>query len=212
MEYLFSEQDLDLLQHQYLCNNLIIVVGSGLSVPLGVPSWKDLILEFCDDFQLSGEAREKVEQELAKAEYLEAIDSFMQATGIPSDLLQQKVADYFIHARNTIGKAAADTNYSDLGKMIHARYFTTNFDKFLEDISGGRKVYFDMLPSKVVLNQFNENCYDQTVVPLHGDVDRPETIVFTRDSYKGLYSKKDFLDFFEASGICVKPNHVDQPL
>lgn len=197
MEYLFSEQDLDLLQHQYLCNNLIIVVGSGLSVPLGVPSWKDLILEFCDDFQLSGEAREKVEQELAKAEYLEAIDSFMQATGIPSDLLQQKVADYFIHARNTIGKAAADTNYSDLGKMIHARYFTTNFDKFLEDISGGRKVYFDMLPSKVVLNQFNENCYDQTVVPLHGDVDRPETIVFTRDSYKGLYSKKDFLDFFE---------------
>lgn len=110
MEYLFSEQDLDLLQHQYLCNNLIIVVGSGLSVPLGVPSWKDLILEFCDDFQLSGEAREKVEQELAKAEYLEAIDSFMQATGIPSDLLQQKVADYFIHARNTIGKAAADTN------------------------------------------------------------------------------------------------------
>ncbi|MCM1105307.1 MAG: SIR2 family protein [Blautia sp.] len=184
------------LRDAYLNNNLIVFVGSGLSVPLQMPSWGKLIADLADAEGFSGGKRREIQEALDSYAYMEAIRLLMEETAWDEAEIQRRVAEYFGEAKRVCDRLA-DNNYKDLADMALARFFTTNYDEFIHDIAGGERIYFDEAQRRIILNQFDQPEYRKTAIPLHGDISRPEEIIFTEQSYKKLYENEDFTDFFE---------------
>lgn len=62
------------LQELYSKGLLIPVIGSGLSMPFGLPDWKKLILDAAEFFHLSSEDQDKIEKQLAAYDFLTPVD------------------------------------------------------------------------------------------------------------------------------------------
>ena len=59
--------NIQILQECYSRITLIPVIGSGLSIPMGLPDWSDLIKEAADHFLLSDEKKGQIYQCLVSA-------------------------------------------------------------------------------------------------------------------------------------------------
>ena len=62
--------NIQILQECYSRVTLIPVVGSGLSIPMGLPSWRELIEKSADYFSVSDEKKECIRKCLDCNEYL----------------------------------------------------------------------------------------------------------------------------------------------
>ena len=60
--------NIQILQECYSRVTLIPVVGSGLSIPMGLPSWRELIEKSADYFSISDEKKESGSKESGRAE------------------------------------------------------------------------------------------------------------------------------------------------
>lgn len=72
---------------------------------------------------------------------------------------------------------------------------TTNYDEFLNDFTGGTELPLETL-GVVNVNEFSRERHAGSIIPLHGTVSRPESIVFSRKSYDTVYEQPSFGDDF----------------
>ena len=177
------------LQDIYSRKLLIPVVGSGLSIPLQMPDWKTLILEAAKHFGLADGVKKQMELLLEKYEFLDAIDMMIEQ-GIAEEELQNFIAVYIDRIKRK-APPNQENNYYDLAKMKQIRFLTTNYDEYLNDIVGVRSFPLQRL-SQISVNEFGLREYDDLVIPLHGEISHPDSIVFSRKSYEKLYGTEQF--------------------
>lgn len=177
------------LQDCYSRTLLIPVVGSGISVPFGLPDWSALVERAADFFRLSTGRKQQIREHLSRYEFLEAVDVILGG-GVSELQLQQFVADCMEE-----GKRKADfgveNNYTDLAKLSGIRFMTTNYDRLINDIVGAKSFLLSDL-EKLQVNEFALRKYDHTVIPLHGEMTSPESIVLSGKSYQELYKSAEF--------------------
>ena len=70
--------NIQILQECYSRVTLIPVVGSGLSIPMGLPSWRELIEKSADYFSISDEKKECICKCLDRNEYLDATEEYLK--------------------------------------------------------------------------------------------------------------------------------------
>lgn len=184
----FSLQDE--LQDAYLNNELIPVIGSGFSVPFHLPDWKQLILGAAAHFQVKADCIKVIQDCLKRYEYLEATDALLEE-GVTEEELQIFVADMMTEARKRINAAEIENNYTDLSLMTYSRFLTTNYDEYLNDFTGSPSFFLRELDNMPV-NELTRARYRQIVIPIHGVISRPDSIVLSRGSYEKVYGSAEF--------------------
>lgn len=180
----------------YVKDNLIPVIGSGISMPFGFPNWAGLVKEIAKKYKLGGEALARIEELLSRADYLGAVDQLIEAAKLTEHTLQEEVAQIFSQAKERLD-LTRDSNYRDLEKMKMSRFLTTNYDELINDISGAHFVELEELAKgKIESNGLRRNEYRKAVFPIHGRISQPEKIVFSRESYRKLYETNAFEESF----------------
>ena len=182
--------DLSELQEAYMNNLLIPVIGSGLSIPFHLPDWKTLIIEAADQFSIADDEKRVMNERLGEKNYLDAIDVIKDA-GVTEERLLDFVAKRMWEAKKRVDVTLIDNNYTDLAKFYRSRFLTTNYDEYLNDITGGAELPLESL-EKMNVNEFSRDRYNGSIIPLHGTISRPESIVFSKQSYDDLYEKPSF--------------------
>lgn len=185
--------NIQILQECYSRVTLIPVIGSGISIPMGLPNWSDLIKEAADNFLLSDEKKEQIYQCLDNYEYLDATDIILE-NGVLEQQLQNFISKSMYKAKEKA--EPVDNNYLDLALFSKIRYMTTNYDQYINDFASAKTFCLEDL-EKIQINQFTYSEYDHVVIPLHGEICRPESIVLSRDSYQRLYNKQSFNKEFD---------------
>lgn len=189
-----TSQVLEFLQDFYSRVNLIPVIGSGFSVPFGLPDWGTLVRKAAVQLELEREQQDVMDHFLKEWKYLEAVDVILD-TGITEEKLQQTIAEIF-----SAEKARANTtcvnNYTDLAQMPRLRFMTTNYDQYINDFTGADSFPLEFLRN-IKTNEFAGRKYDHIVIPLHGEIDRPSSIVLSRQSYERLYKSAHFEQDFQ---------------
>lgn len=181
------------LQESYARITLIPVVGSGISVPFGLPDWRTLIERAAEHFLISATGLTKIAGHLDRYEFIEAADTIL-GEGVSELDLQQYVLDSMYKAKAAAAKV--ENNYDDLAMLSRVRYITTNYDQYLNDLAGTNTFLLEQL-EKISINQFQLSPYDHAVIPLHGVISRPESIVLSGSSYKKLYDSPRFHEEFQ---------------
>ena len=144
---------------------LSLFVGSGVSVPLGLPTWRELIEAMASQYLPGHQLPQKVDllQEAAGFRWLmgEEYGAFMQ----------QK----FDLQRHALGHALL------AGLRLH-RMVTTNYDRGLEIALDG--IYGG--PEYEVLTRNLASGGRPWLLKLHGDIGEPDTLVLTKAEYERL--------------------------
>lgn len=144
-----------------------VFVGAGLSVPAGYVNWKELLREIADELELE---IDKETDLIALAQY-----HVNQARG--RGKLNQKLIEEFTK------DSAPTENYRLLASLPLAIAWTTNYDHLLEDAF---KAAHKRIDRKVVPQDLAHTTPKRDVVlyKMHGDIDRPDDAVLTKDDYE----------------------------
>lgn len=185
--------NIQIIQECYTRVTLIPVIGSGLSIPFGLPDWRTLIEEAAAHFNVPTDKERKIKELLDSYEFVDAIDVILEV-GVDELSLQEFVSEYLLAAK---AKASMPkNNYSDLAELSKIRFITTNYDRYINDIVGVNTFRLEELES-IPINQFSYSLYDHSVIPIHGEINRPDSIVFSRESYNRLYDTAEFNEQFQ---------------
>lgn len=153
-------------------NNAAVFAGAGLSCPSGFVNWKELLRPLAADIGLDVEKEKDL---LAVAQY------YRNKKGTRTHISQNII-------RAFSKKAAVNENIRVLSRLPIHTYWTTNYDKLLEQgiIEANRNP--DVKLESDQLSFVKEN-RDAIVYKMHGDVEHPANAVLTKIDYE-LYEKK----------------------
>jgi hypothetical protein len=152
--------------------NAAIFAGAGLSVPAGYVDWKELIRPLADELKLDID----LENDLV------AVAQFhVNANGLNRHQLHKQVIEAI-----SPGKQPT-RNHELLAQLPIETWWTTNYDKLIENALRAAGKVVDV---KDAVPQFADTRPGRhaTVFKMHGDVDRPNEAVATRDDFE-RYSK-----------------------
>lgn len=154
-------------------SNLAIFAGAGLSIPAGYVNWSQLLKPIADELDLD---IEKEADLVALAQY------HCNTNQANRGKLNQLLIDEF--SRNT----RATENHKILSRLPISTFWTTNYDKLIENsLSDAGKV-----PDVKYRNQqlaFTKPKRDAVVYKMHGDVDHPSEAILTKDDYETYHVK-----------------------
>ena len=149
----------------------VLFVGSGVSLPADLPGWSDLIQELREQLELARDDHDGVDDFLDLAQW--------HRENIPASAvngLGKVVGALF-------GRKRRPTLAHYLLLALGARtLITTNYDRLLEEASIGLGHQpHTIVDAKDVPRAIDED--QRAVVKLHGDAERPDSIVLSRDDY-----------------------------
>ncbi|MCE3201656.1 SIR2 family protein [Paenibacillus sonchi] len=164
-------------------NKLILFIGSGLTKPLGLPNWKELIIEFLTVLSSQeGSDYEKYKWLLQGIEL-----------GLPNISLSEiDLLEFIKEEKKTIYEVLAskiDVEFDEKKLVIHnmlgsisSKIITTNYDKALETALHFRKITQD--------NDFYlANVPDSYIMKIHGSIEIPSKCVLFKQDYESLYQE-----------------------
>lgn len=147
--------------------NAAIFAGAGLSVPAGFVNWKDLLRDIAHDLGLV----------IDREDDLIAIAQFHVNETKSRYRLNKEIIDHL----------SPDTeptpNHRLLARLPIATWWTTNYDKLAEQaLKEAGKVVDVKTDHRQLANTKPRR--DTILYKMHGDVDRPDDAVVTRDDYE----------------------------
>lgn len=168
-------------------NKLVVFVGSGVSKNSGIPTWNDLIKEFAIALDYSRCKQCKLKDEncqtnICKERYSYTQDEFL------------KIPQYFFNSHKSKGhkkyydfivqslKSENGPNkiHDIIMELMPKHIITTNYDKLLESSKSPNVLMYDVIIEDRDFLTHNSTNY---IIKMHGDIDRPETIVLKEDDY-----------------------------
>lgn len=149
-------------------DNAAIFAGAGLSIPAGYVDWRELIRPLALELKLNIDWEHDL---VAVAQF------HTNANGYNRHKLHKAVVEKLSPNK------PPTQNHELLARLPIRTYWTTNYDKLIEDGLRNRGKVVDV---KIATPQMamTRPGRDATVYKMHGDVDRPDEAVVTRDDYE----------------------------
>lgn len=190
-------QHIKALNKAYLKKQLVIFYGAGISKPLGLPSWSELISgvlnSFIDIETEEGEIqKDKLLKTIEGKSYWDSINYLKKALGIEDEKFKNSVAEEIEEKEDLNcpnGGEWPDNNYWDMAKMDIPLFMTTNYDTIFSKVLNGKCQHVDFLKSEKALSEYlgSNSVNNKEIIYLHGCVDRPSSIVISGDDVKKMY-------------------------
>lgn len=158
-------------------NNIIIFAGSGLSIPLNLPDWNNMVIESIKN--------------LNKPYLIPFIDLLSNQTMSPVDVLEYLKTDKqeiysYIHSNFKIHKDSNLHIHKKLLKLSNNKIITTNYDNAFE-LSCDNNIIPSKPTSKYTINGINKN-NNEFIFKLHGSFEEPDNCIVFKEDYEKLYS------------------------
>jgi hypothetical protein len=145
-----------------------VFAGAGLTRPSGFADWKGLVRPFADELGLD------IEKEKSD---LIAVTQFYVNEKRNRAAVNQRIINEFTRG------AMVNENIKILTRLPIATYWTTNYDKLIEQglAENHRKADVKTTQEALAVNIYDR---DAVVYKMHGDVCSPDKAVLTRDDYE----------------------------
>lgn len=171
-----------LIKSLYL-KNLFYFIGSGFSNNFGYPDWDTILKEI--------KTRVSYEPELDLTTQLRAAE-ILCSHAVNNKILESEAEFNELVANTLKDKQVADKTpdwIEDFKKLSPSTIITTNWDNVLE------KIYEDM-PNVIVRKDQSPEISNKTknIFKIHGDVGRPQTLVFTQSQYHKFQREETYLN------------------
>lgn len=160
--------------------NTALFVGAGLSVPAGYVDWRNLLRPLAKDLDLNID----LESDLVALAQFHVTDSGGHRHKLHTALLDALTKD-----------VKPTRNHELLARLPIATFWTTNYDKLIEDTIRDSGKIVDVKSSVPQLATTRAN-RDVTIYKMHGDIDRPDEAIVTKDDYEKY--GRDFEPFVTA--------------
>lgn len=148
--------------------NAAIFAGAGLSVPAGYVDWRALLRPLSKELDLNID----LENDLVAVAQFHVNASGQNRHKLHKALLEALSSD-----------AKSTANHRKLAELPITTYWTTNYDKLIENTLHEAGKVVDVKSSKAQLATTRPN-HDVTLFKMHGDIDRPSEAVVTKDDYE----------------------------
>lgn len=145
-----------------------IFAGAGLSVPAGFVDWRNLLRPLSKELGLNIDL---------ESDLVTIAQFHVNANGSNRHRLHTAVVDALSPSK------PPTKNHELLARLPVKTWWTTNYDKLLENALNASGKVVDVKSSEPQL-AITRRGRDATLYKMHGDVDRPDEAVVTRDDYE----------------------------
>lgn len=189
------------LNKAYLKHQLVIFYGAGLSKPLGLPGWGELVDSVVDTYlnmQMpeNEEYKTNLVQEMQKKGFWEGMNYIKTELEISDDELKSTIADVISESQELncpFDQLWEDNNYEDLVKMDVNLFMTTNYDLLFPRALNGKCQCVNFLKGSKPLSDYLKNTNDEKdIIYLHGSVDDMKSIVISGDDVIKMYESESW--------------------
>lgn len=164
-------------------HSVVPFIGAGFSIPSGLPSWSELLVQLLDEFEEDDQAMH-IKEKFRSGE--------LTALTIPElyNLLNAKKYPLLLFLKTRLGRNARPNAYHDLLCNLGCRtVVTTNFDNLIEDGFTSRGVQVEKIWKNEHLAFYDENRAVQ-VLKVHGSIDDIDTVVFSKSDYDAFKQER----------------------
>lgn len=173
-------------------DKLVIFVGAGCSIPLGFPTWKELVKNVLDNLneQYSASSNLNFLNLKAKLERDE-VSPLSILNVIEND--PDAGSQYVVKSKEYIYKLFSEKSKESQNSEIHkslwslsSKMITTNYDHVLKNNSSSSTVTFTNNNDFQALQ--SQRTTSDYLFQIHGDYQNPETIIVFESDYNRIYS------------------------
>jgi len=164
-------------------NELILFVGSGLSIDLGLPSWNQLVIDIIKHIEKeTGVTSLGLFKQLLTSNDMDALDVLTQ---IEKKGYKKLAQDYL--SNNLRLKDDCDLSIHKKLFSLCSRIVTTNYDHAFENALGDSVHKVNNNSQHGISNLSNKKEY---IFKIHGDIDEPDNCILFESDYRSLYLEK----------------------
>ncbi|MBN8452003.1 SIR2 family protein, partial [Accumulibacter sp.] len=173
-----------LLQHLRE-RRLLLFAGAGLSAQAGLPTWRSLVQDVVDatiaEAMQGEESRRELESMIAAGKWLQIADhcKLKLGPGEYARLLGERLSDS--------GRPVPEAHRLAV-RLPFAAWVTTNYDKLLERAYAEERGGLPKTLTSLDTEALGRLLFDGApfVLKAHGDLDKPDSLVFTSRDYRDL--------------------------
>ncbi|MDY8025809.1 MULTISPECIES: SIR2 family NAD-dependent protein deacylase [Paenibacillus] len=203
-KYLMYEykQNLEMLLNDK--DSLVPFLGAGVSRPMGLPGWTELLTILGENF-VKDSQKEEYDDLLCEGDFMGALDYLRSKSPFIStkDQLKEKIIE--IIDDKLLPNVGENThNYFDLAKIDTNFFITTNYDLCMVEFLSAQGKY---AAPQVLADISNIRSFMKSksqVIHLHGYVKRKDTMIVSKEDYEPFYRQTELLVQF-ASIIANRP-------
>jgi NAD-dependent SIR2 family protein deacetylase len=160
---------------ELVLGNAAIFAGAGLSVPAGYVDWRALLRPLSKDLDLDID----LENDLVAVAQFHVNSRAQNRHKLHEALLDALSSD-----------AEPTENHRLLSQLPITTYWTTNYDKLIESTLHTNGKVVDVKSSVPQLATTRPD-RDVTIFKMHGDIDRPDEVVVTKDDYERYFRERE---------------------
>lgn len=187
------------LNSAYLNGKLIIFYGAGLSIPLGLPSWKKLLEYVVGKIIENPESRKQCFEKMEENDFWDSMEYVKENADVDEEKIKSLIASCIKSGQdnNESDLCTLDNNYKDLSESEIPFFITTNYDTFLEKINNQCEAYdVDSIKNQPMAEFLSRDKKKKKILYLHGHINNESSIVITRKSVDDIYKNENWIKFF----------------
>ena len=174
------------LEDSIRAHKCVPFVGSGLSMPLGIPDWETALKK------LVRRCQEENRSDWDEAEALVRARKYLDAAQKCRKLLGNRI--YGDEMRGLFGRYDREKsreNHRQIWNLSPPIVITTNFDTILEDSADPRPTVITSRHRPELLKVLTDDSRSKVLFKIHGSIDDLGSIVFTQEDYDRLYQERN---------------------
>ncbi|MEM8508140.1 MAG: SIR2 family protein [Bacteroidota bacterium] len=178
------------LKLKVLSEELVVFVGTGLSVSVGLPNWNSLIKEILEPIS-AGNTKLTNYIEILDKELFEPLEVLNKVENLKETLIVE--LDKAIRKYDSCEPSSVHRKLGNLSNQI----ITTNYDGLIEKaLPHYEKVIYSNEYKVAKLSD-----YEKYIFKIHGDIEEPHKCILFKSQYEELYNAKEKPSIFELKKI-----------